>query len=125
MTNGKTWRLGKDFWTVLDTNLPLRIAGKEVAPGTYYLGLFRSADGAAWSLAFIEPAKARAVHLDVFEINKAPIQFKVPMTEEKSSGAQTEKLTIKFAYPKESPKDVTLRVAWGKLQLKAAIQVML
>src|SRR2546425_5669783 len=74
MTNGKTWRLGKDFWTVLDTNLPLRIAGKEVAPGTYYLGLFRSADGAAWSLAFIEPAKARAAHLDAFEINKAPIQ---------------------------------------------------
>jgi hypothetical protein len=30
MTKGKTWRQGKDFWTVLDTNLPLRIAGKEV-----------------------------------------------------------------------------------------------
>jgi DUF2911 family protein len=52
MTKGKTWRLGKDFWTVLDTNVPLKIAGKEVAAGTYYLGLFRSADGSAWSLAF-------------------------------------------------------------------------
>jgi len=125
MTKGKTWRLGKDFWTVLDTNVPLKIAGKEVAAGTYYLGLFRSADGSTWSLAFVEPSKARAAHLDAFEINKAPIQFKVSMTEEKPSSSLAEKLTIKFSYLKEKPKDVTLRVMWGKLQLKAPIQVML
>ena len=76
MTKGKTWRLGKDFWTVLDTNLPLKIGEKEIASGSYYLGLFRSADGATWSLAFIDPAKARVAHLDAFEINKAPIQVK-------------------------------------------------
>src|SRR5687767_8205013 len=40
-TKGKVWRFGKDFWTTLDTGLPLKIAGKEVAPGTYYLGLHR------------------------------------------------------------------------------------
>ena len=31
MTRGKVWRLGKDFWTTLDTSLPLRIAGREVS----------------------------------------------------------------------------------------------
>jgi Protein of unknown function (DUF2911) len=44
MTRGKVWRLGKDFWTTLDTSLPLRIAGREVSIGYYYLGVasFRS-----------------------------------------------------------------------------------
>ena len=125
MTKGKTWRLGKDFWTVLDTNLPLKIGGKQIAVGSYYLGLFRSADGATWSLALIDPAKARAGRLDAFEINKAPIQLKIPMTEEKASGAMAQKLSIKFSYPKENPKDVTMRVTWGKLQLKAPIQAMM
>ena len=31
MTKGKLWRMGKDFWTVLDTSLPLKFSGKEVA----------------------------------------------------------------------------------------------
>jgi hypothetical protein len=47
------------------------------------------------------------------------------MTEEEASGEIAQKLLIKFSYPKENSKDVTLRVTWGKLQLKAPIQVMI
>src|SRR5579863_4905351 len=71
MTKGKVWRLGSNFWTTLDTDLPIEIAGRRVLPGSYYLGLKRSADGSQWSLAFINIGPARHVHLDAFDIRKA------------------------------------------------------
>ena len=43
--DGQRWRLGKDFWTQLDTNLPLRFGAEEVAAGQYYLTLERSEEG--------------------------------------------------------------------------------
>jgi hypothetical protein len=122
MTKGKIYRLGSNFWTVLDTDIPLTMAGKQVPAGAWYLGLHRSEDGATWSLAFIDPAKVRAVHMDASEINKAPVEFKVPMTTEQSSEMK-EKLTIDLLFKETNPKDVTLKISWGKLQLTAPIQV--
>lgn len=122
MTRGQVWRLGSNFWTVLDTDLPLKIAGKSIPAGSWYLGLERSQDGAAWSLVFIDPAKARATHLDASQIQQAPIAFKVPMTSEKSSEMR-EKLVIDLIFEKTKMKDVVLRIAWGNLQLSAPVQV--
>src|SRR2546422_10299798 len=76
MTKGKVYRLGSNYWTTLDTDIPLTVAGKSIPAGQWYLGLHRSEDGATWSLAFIDPAKARAAHLDASEIERAPIAFK-------------------------------------------------
>lgn len=121
MTKGKVWRMGKNFWTNLDTCLPLKISGKSVAPGYYYLGLQRSQDGANWSLAFIDPAKVRSAHGDAFEIQKAEVEFTVPMTLGKAQGV-AEKLTITLSYPEASPKKVTIKVAWGNLALTAPIE---
>lgn len=123
-TKGKVWRLGKDYWTMLDTNVPLKIAGKEVPVGLWYLGLHRSEDGASWSLAFIDPLKARRIRLDPFAINKAPVEFKIPMTTE-NVGEMNEKLTITLSPQKENIKNVTLRISWGKLQLMAPVEVFL
>ncbi|HST20985.1 MAG TPA: DUF2911 domain-containing protein, partial [Blastocatellia bacterium] len=75
MTNGKVYRLGSNFWTTLDSDVPLVIAGKSIPAGHWYLGLHRSKDGATWSLVFIDPAKARAGHMDASEIERAPIAF--------------------------------------------------
>jgi hypothetical protein len=124
MTKGKTWRMGDNFWTVLDTNLPLKIAGKDIAPGMWYLGLHRSEDGSQWSLAFIDPAKARAAKVDPFQIGNAPIDFKVPVTVEKPAEVNS-RLTIMLTYPKENPANVTMKVAWGTLQVSIPIQVSL
>ena len=41
------------------------------------------------------------------------------------SESRTEKLTITLSYPKENPKHVTLRVAWGNLALSAPMEVAL
>ncbi len=120
MTKGKIWRLGSNFWTVLDTSIPLRIGGSEIAVGSYYLGLERSADGGSWHLVFIDPVKARAMKLDAYQIQRAPILFRVPMTAE-PAGETTEKLTITLSYTKERIKDVKLTIAWGRLRITAPI----
>ena len=122
LTKGKTYRLGSNYWSTLDTNVPLEISGKPVAPGHYYLGLARSADGDKWSLVFIDSAKARSMRLDAFQIERAPVLFQVPMAVEPATET-SEKLTITLSYAKEKPKDVKLRVSWGKLQLMAPVQV--
>ncbi len=122
MTKGKVWRMGSNFWTNLDTQLPLSIGGKDVPVGYYYLGLSRSADGSKWSLAFIDPAAVRAAHIDAFQIQKAHVKFEAPMSVAKAEG-KPEKLTITLSYPKDDIKSVTLKVAWGTLALTAPVKV--
>jgi len=122
LTKGKTWRMGSNWWTDLDTNLPLKIAGRKVAPGYYFLGLHRSADGSKWSLAFIDPAKVRAARLDAFEISRATMEFEAPMTIT-TAKSKAEKLTIELSYPKDNVRQVTMSVAWGTLALTAPIEV--
>ncbi|HEV2495958.1 MAG TPA: DUF2911 domain-containing protein [Terriglobia bacterium] len=124
MTDGKVWRMGSNFWTTLVTDVPLEISGKRVAPGIYYLGLKRSADGANWSLAFIDPVAVRKARIDAFDIRKVAVRFDAPMTEAKSE-TKADKLTITLSYPKEDIKNVTLRVAWGTLVLTAPVKVSL
>ena len=122
MTQGRVWRMGNDFWTVLDTNLPLKIAGRDIAVGAYYLGVHRSEDGSTWSLAFMDPAKIRRARLDASEIAKATIDFMVPMTFAKAEET-TEELVISLNTD-DNLTDVTLKVVWGNLQLTAPIQVI-
>ena len=122
MTKGRVWRMGNNFWTVLDTNLPLRIAGKDIAVGAYYLGAHRSEDGDTWSLAFMDPVKIRRARLDASEIAKATIDFMVPVTV-----AQVEEATAELAISlntEDNLTEVTLKVLWGNLQLTAPIQVI-
>ena len=122
MTRGKTWRMGSNFWTVLDTCLPLKISGRSVPVGYYYLGLHRSADGSQWSLAFIDPAKVRAARTDAFEVAKAPVLFEVPMSTATSTGKPA-KLTIELSYSSDDIHKVRLKVAWGTLALTAPVEV--
>ena len=123
MTQGRVWRMGNDFWTVLDTNLPLRIAGKDIAVGAYYLGVHRSEDGGTWSLAFMDPTKIRQAHLDASEIAQATIDFMVPMTFSIAEET-TDKLDISMAAQRDAVENVTIKVVWGTLQLTTPIQVM-
>lgn len=122
LTKGKTYRLGSNFWTSLDTQLPLKVSGRMVAPGHYYLGLARSSDGNQWGLVFIDSAKTRDMHLDAYQIERAPVLFQVLMKSE-PAGDANEKLTITLSYPKENPKQVTLRIVWGKLQFSTPVEV--
>jgi len=121
MTKGHVYRLGSNFWTTLDTDTALKIGGVQIPAGLWYLGLARATDG-AWSLVFIDPAKARAAHIDASEIERAPVAFKAPMKVDQAADSK-EKLTIDLLFQRGTPTDVTLRVAWGNLQLSAPVQV--
>jgi len=123
MTRGKVWRMGSNYWTILDTNLPLSISGKKIAVGLYYLGLHRSDNGSEWSLAFIDPAKARKMQLDAFQIERAPVEFEAHMSNVSKAETQAEKLTITLSYPKDDIKHVTMRIGWGNLVLSTPIEV--
>ena len=123
MTTGRVWRMGDNFWTVLDTNRSVRISGREIAVGAYYMGIHRSEDGSTWSLAFIDPDKARRDHIDPLVIHQAPIDFMVPMTFSRVD-EPVEKLTITLEYERGAPLDVTLRLVWGVLQLTAPVEMM-
>jgi DUF2911 family protein len=124
LTKGKVWRMGSNFWTNLETQVPLNIGGKNIPVGYYYLGMHRSADGSQWSLAFIDPVEVRHARLDAFEIQKAKVKFEAPMSFAKAEG-KAEKLTITFSYPKDNVKDVRLRVAWGNMAFTAPVKVSL
>ncbi|MBI4166894.1 MAG: DUF2911 domain-containing protein [Acidobacteria bacterium] len=124
MTKGKVWRMGKDFWTILDSSLPLKISGKSVPPGYYYLGLRRSTDGAQWSLALLDPVKIRAALLDAYIINKAKVEFEVPVKVEHAKDI-VGKLTIALAYQEKTPTHVTFKLAWGNFVATAPIEVTL
>jgi len=122
MTRGKIWRMGSNFWSILDTQLPLSIGGKKVPVGFYYLGLHRSEEGSEWSLVFIDPGRVRKGRLDAFQIEKAPVEFEALVSSAKVE-TQTEKLTITLSYPKDDIQHVTMRIAWGNLALSATIEV--
>jgi hypothetical protein len=122
MTRGKIWRMGSNFWSILDTQLPLSIGGKKIPVGSYYLGLHRSEEGSEWSLVFIDPGRVRKGRLDAFQIEKAPVEFEALVSIAKAE-TPTEKLTITLSYPKGDIKHVTMRVAWGNLVLSAPIEV--
>ena len=123
MTKGQVWRMGDNFWSVLDTHVPLKVSGRDIGVGSYYLGVHRSQDGNNWSLAFLDPGAIREARLDASEIGKATVDFMVPMSYS-STDENVESLTITLDYPKEDPTNITLRVVWGKLQLTAPIEVM-
>src|SRR5262249_54069495 len=63
ITKGQVWRLGSNFWTVLDTDMPIKISGKTVPVGSCYLGLKRSGAGAALTLAFVSSAEVKGALL--------------------------------------------------------------
>jgi len=123
MTRGKIWRMGSNFWSILDTQLPLSIGGKKVPVGFYYLGLHRSEEGSEWSLVFIDPGRVRKGRLDAFQVERAPVEFEALVSSAKVE-TQTEKLTITLSYPKDDIQHVTMRIAWGNLALSATIQVV-
>jgi hypothetical protein len=125
LTKGKVWRMGSNFWTSLYTDLPLKIGGKAVAPGFYFLGLARSADGASWSLAFYDPVKVRAGHIDAFYLQAAKVEFTAPMAVGPRRDEAAQKLTITLSHKDPEARQATMDVAFGHLGLTAPIEVTL
>lgn len=126
-TIGKIWRLGDNFWTTLDTNLPLKISGVDVPAGNYYLAVERSRQG-AWNLALINPAQARKLHMDAYEtitrLSQVPVRLRAPLSFAKVEATAQRLSIIVKAIPGAGDK-ASLTIQWGNLQLKADVQATL
>ncbi len=128
LTVGKMWRMGNNYWTLLDTTLPVRVGDADVVPGQYYLAVRRSEDGTRWELVFIDPAQSRAKGLDAYDVgtrpDEIPILFSVPLEFAKTTET-VEKLTIVFSLNKDSKTDGTMRLTWGDFSLTTPVGVKL
>jgi hypothetical protein len=126
LTVGKFWRVGQNFWTLLDTNLPLKIGGQPVQMGMYYLVVERSADGGTWSLAFLNTTGARTRRIDPFELPgraaDLPIAFKAPLTFRKRDDT-TPFLSITLMSAPADPGKAMLEIRWGSFELSAPVEV--
>jgi hypothetical protein len=128
LTRGKMWRMGDNYWTLLDTNLGIRLGGVNVAVGLYYLAVRRSEDGAVWELVFIDPEKSRAKGLDAYDVGtrpgEIPVLFSAPLTFEKRDEI-VEKVTILLTFDEGSRTSGTFRLTWGNFGLTAPVEVVL
>ncbi|MCA8976634.1 MAG: cupin domain-containing protein [Planctomycetes bacterium] len=81
--SGRRWRFGENFWTTLDTNIPLTLGGVEVAAGQYYCVLQNTAQKGL-ELLLLDPATVRARHLDAYEAQKTTGGLGVPLRRQRA-----------------------------------------
>jgi tetratricopeptide (TPR) repeat protein len=119
---GVRWRLGKNFWTSLDTNVPLTIGGVEIEPGLYYLSLMRKKDG-GFELGLHDPAKVREAKADAFQLTFGSLQpeHHVAMKHEELEEV-AEELTLSIQYEKD-PKHAEFFVDFGPHRVSCALDV--
>lgn len=114
---GATGRLGKDFWTTLNTSVALNIGGTDVAPGAYYLGIACSKDG-QWSLMVIDAVTADKNGWNPLSGDALKAVANCPLTKGMSEDS-VEKLSIDIAGESKDPTKFSFAVAWGKHTLTA------
>ncbi len=116
---GQRFRLGDNNWPTFDTNIPLTIAGKSIAPGIYYLAMECSKDG-DFSLVFLDPKEIMTKRLDAFQAGQTTGGIVIPL---KHSTVETisEKLTMKLKRGEVDVKKATLEIAWGPHKATAPI----
>jgi hypothetical protein len=122
MTRGQRMRLGKDWWTTLETFGPLTCGEKtELAEGSWFLALECSEKG-DWSLVALDPAPIRKAHTDAFATAKTTGGTLIPMKYEAVAVADAEPdLRIQFVADAAKPREQTLEIRFGKHRLTTRV----
>ena len=128
MTKGKIWRMGSNYWSLLDSTLPVRLSGVRIDPGLYFLAVRRSQDGTKWELLFIDHEKSRQKGLDAYDVgtrpDEIPILFTAPLTFEKRKTVE-EQLTVLLSLNQGSETEGLMELTWGDFALTAPVSVEL
>ena len=128
MTRGKMWRMGDNYWTLLDTNVKIRLGGVDVPAGLYFLATRRSADGATWELVFIDPEKSRSRRLDSYDVGtrpgEIPVLFTAPLAFHKTDES-VERLTMLLKLDDDSTLKGNFSLHWGNFSLTTSLEVEL
>lgn len=117
--NGQRWRFGENFWTTLDTNLPLTIGGVALGVGQYYLVLQNDAEHGLRLLA-LDPQVVRERRLDAFEADKTTGGIVIPLQHENSDPV-TRRLAIDLRVDRTQKHRAELVVRFGRHTLLAPV----
>lgn len=120
--DGQRWRLGKDFWTRLDTSFDLVVGGTSVPAGSYYLTLERTKEG-AYNLAFNDPAKIRAMKLDPFMAQRSSGGIEVGLT---YAALENKASTLSITMPMDKADQFAgkLAIQFGGHEVSAPVKVL-
>lgn len=108
---GPRWRFGENFWTSLDTNMPLELGGVAVEPGSYYLVLEHSGEQGP-QLVLLDPQEVRRRRLDAYEAQKTKGGLVVPLLAGEG-GAPAEVLDVELVVDGEHKDRGELRIRFG------------
>lgn len=123
MLKGKVNRLGKDFWTTLQTSTDLEFGGTKIAAGSYCVALACSADG-EFSLALVDASKAMKAGALPFGPQKWKADYDVPLTLHKDAAEDVvEQMTMTFDADQTTPGKGMFTLAWGKHTLTAPVMM--
>ena len=120
LTHGKRLRLGKDWWTTLNTYCALTFDKVEIKAGEYFLALDCSEKG-DWSLIALDPEPLRKSKMDAFSTSSTKGGSRIPMVYEVTKD-EVKELSIQFLADEKKPRDQTLEIRFGKHRLTAAFQ---
>ncbi|HLQ37985.1 MAG TPA: DUF2911 domain-containing protein [Planctomycetota bacterium] len=95
LKTGSRWRFGTDWWTTLDSDVPLLIGGKKLPAGCWHLVL-QKADGDGWNLCCCAAADQLGQRLDAFSADQAKPALVVPLTVAKAT-KMADALQVQFA----------------------------
>lgn len=115
----RKWRLGRDFWTSLDTSLDLEIAGVPVPAGQYYLTLEHRGDH-KFVLGLHDAAQARKQKLDAYVAHLLKGGIEVPLQHGKTD-AVAEELSIAVTMAPGSQKEGELGIHFGPHRLTGKV----
>jgi hypothetical protein len=119
-------RLGKNWWTTLDTVGTVEIGGMKIEAGSYYLGLACGKDGAFSVLIFDSKQAMKTGWLPfttALFTGEAKPQTKAPLTLAKDSLKEVVlKMEIEIAADKKDPATGKFSIRWGKRELSAPVK---
>lgn len=115
-----TQRLGSNWWTTLDTTLPLTIGQTKVPAGIYYLGLHKTAKG-QWQLMLLDPKEVRAKKAHPAMTRGLTAKLSADLVYRKV-GKSVDKLTITIKPSKSDPRISSLGIHWHDHFLRAQVE---
>lgn len=119
--NGTTQRLGKNWWTSLETTVAMEIGGTKIAAGSYYLGIQVAKDGSIGLLVIDAKASNQNGWLPFVASQwKSDIVCKLDLVKDAHEDVQ-QKMLIAISADKADPSKGTFSIRWGKHELRAAV----
>ncbi|MBK8979229.1 MAG: cupin domain-containing protein [Planctomycetes bacterium] len=115
----RRWRFGENFWTTLDTNIPLTIGGADVPVGQYYLVLQNHPEHGLRILA-LDPAPIRARRLDAWQANETEGGIAIPVLHTRVEDV-AERLEVELRVEAGARERGVLTVRFGPHRLEAPV----